>query len=116
MREKLAKYQKQRPPSSKAPMPQLSQLKSQAFRPKEEAKVEEEQTAEEDARLTTEEITKGVQKAKESLNAPPLDLAAFEEALKKKHDELKQAGITPVLQIPKPKFKVGISKVAKKNR
>lgn len=41
-------------------MPRLNQMKSQAFRPKEEVKVAEEQTPEDDARLTTEEITKGV--------------------------------------------------------
>jgi len=36
--------------------------------------------------------------AKEALNAPPLDLLAFEAALKQKHEELQAAGITPVLQ------------------
>jgi hypothetical protein len=50
-------------------------------------------TPEEEARLTTEQITEGVQKAKEAMNAPPLDLVAFEEQLKKKHEEFKQAGV-----------------------
>ena len=54
-------------------------------------------TPEEEARLTSEEITAGVEQAKEALNAPPLDLLAFEAALKQKHDELQAAGITPVL-------------------
>ena len=63
---------------------------------------------EEEARLTTDEITRGVQQAREAMNEPTLDLLAFEQALKKKHDQLKSAGITPVLTMPKPKYKVGI--------
>ena len=68
-------------------------FKSKAFRPKPEATdsavgtvIEPtkmpEITPEEEARLTTEQITEGVNKAKEAMNAPPLDLVAFEEQLK----------------------------------
>ena len=72
-------------------------------------------TPEEEARLTNEEITVGVEQAKAALNAPPLDLLAFEAALKQKHDELQAAGITPNLPgtgkaMPKGKFKVPIQK------
>ena len=45
-------------------------------------------TPDDEARLTSEAITAGVEQAKEALNAPPLDLLAFEKALKQKHDEL----------------------------
>jgi hypothetical protein len=37
-------------------------------------------------KLTTEEITQGVIKAREAVNAPPTDLLAFEQALKIKHE------------------------------
>ena len=69
-----------------------------------------EATPEEEIKLTTEEITKGVDQARDAVNAPPLDVIAFEEQLKKKHNELKAAGITPVLNVPNitPKYKVGI--------
>lgn len=91
MREKLAKYQKSKP---KPPVERVAKLppgfKSKAFRPKAEVTdsgvstvIEPtkmpEMTPEEEARLTTEQITEGVNKAKEAMNAPPLDLAAFEE-------------------------------------
>jgi hypothetical protein len=36
----------------------------------------------EEVKLTTEDITEGVRKAREALNAPPTDLIAFEEALR----------------------------------
>ena len=49
---------------------------------KEEAKLE----FEEEARLTTDEITRGVEKAREAMNQPTIDLLAFEQALKKKHE------------------------------
>jgi len=39
-------------------------------------------TPEEEDRLTTEQITDGVNQAKEAMNAPPMDLIAFEEQLK----------------------------------
>ena len=42
-------------------------------------------SAEQEARLTTREITLGVEKARKALNEPSTDLIAFEEALKKKH-------------------------------
>ena len=48
----------------------------------EEAKLE----FEEEARLTTDEITRGVEKAREAMNEPTIDLLAFEQALKKKHE------------------------------
>jgi len=77
-------------------------------------------TFEEEARLSTQQISLGVQQAREAMNAPPTDLLAFEKALKQKHDSLKAAGLTPVLQpdsqAPRPKFKVAIAKVAKKNK
>ena len=41
---------------------------------------------EEEARLTTDEITRGVEKAREAMNEPTIDLLAFEQALKKKHE------------------------------
>jgi len=40
----------------------------------EEAKLE----FEEEARLTTDEITRGVEKAREAMNEPTIDLLAFE--------------------------------------
>ena len=46
-----------------------------------------------EAKLTTEQITAGVEQAKAAVNAPPLDLLAFEAALKQKHEELQAAGI-----------------------
>ena len=60
-------------------------------------------TPEEEARLTTEQITEGVKKAQEAVNAPSLDLVAFEEQLKAKHQEFQKAGITPRLKVPLPK-------------
>ncbi len=48
---------------------------------KEQLPVEEEQP-----RLTTEEISLGIEQAKAASDAPSLDLAAFEAALKQKHD------------------------------
>ena len=50
-------------------------------------------TPAEEAKLTTEQITAGVEQAKAAVNAPPLDLLAFEAALKQKHEELQAAGI-----------------------
>jgi len=85
-------------------------LKSKAFRPIEDPSGESNQTThdastgqgpdpiiKDEARLTSEAITCGVDEARAAVNAPPLDLLAFEEALKKKHDEFKAAGITPKL-------------------
>ena len=51
-----------------------------------------------------------------------MNLQAFEEALKRKHEEFLAAGVTPQLELeqppdggkPKPKFKVGIRRVGKK--
>ena len=105
--ENLQQSDKSRPP-----------LKSKAFRAPEDPSIEskqmtqdasagqaaqEELTAADETRLTTEEISLGVEEAREALNAPPMDLLAFEEALKKKHDEYKAAGITPRLTTPKLK-------------
>ena len=75
---------------------------------------------EESVHLTNEDITRGVNEARDAVNKPPTDLLAFEQALKQKHDELKTAGMTPVLVKektggPKPKFKVAITKQGKKN-
>lgn len=105
-------------------------LKSKAhrvhFEDPEEEKRQPETSAEEEARLTTQEITEGVRQAREALNAPPTDLLQFEKQLKAKHDELKAAGISPVLQSvatrsqpgeqanPKPRYKVAFSKKTKK--
>ena len=73
------------------------------------AKILTEVTPEEEIKLTTEQITNGVEQARDAVNAAPLDVIAFEEQLKKKHNELKAAGITPVLNVPpQPKYKVGI--------
>ena len=78
---------------------------------------------EDEARLTSDAITAGVEEAREALNAPPLDLLAFEAALKQKHDQLQAAGITPVLPgtgrpleviKPKNKHRVPIAKQSKK--
>ena len=122
MREKLAKYQKSKP---KPPVERVNQLppgfKSKALRPTPQMEdgntsmmIEPlaQMTPEEEARLTTEQITEGVNKAKEALDAVPLDLLAFEEKLKQKHEEFKIAGVTPVL---KPKMRVPIQKTQKKN-
>mmetsp|Transcript_17309 Transcript_17309/g.29124 ORF Transcript_17309/g.29124 Transcript_17309/m.29124 type:complete len:110 (-) Transcript_17309:13-342(-) len=103
-------------------------LKSKALRPppekedKQEVRVtminssgaEEEVKAEGDTKLTTEEITEGVKQAREAMNAPPTDLIEFEKALRKKHEEFKQAGVKPVIQLPKPKFKVPLQKRSQK--
>ena len=96
------------------------QFQSQALRAPEEKKVhfesEEGLVSEHDIKLTNEEITRGIEQAREAFNAPPLDLVNFEQILKAKHDELKAAGITPKLTVPtnKPKFKVPIRKTQKK--
>lgn len=91
MKEKLAKYQKSKP---KPPVERVAKLppgfKSKAHRPKEAVdssvgttivptRMPDVTPEEEEARLTTEQITEGVNKAKEAMNAPPLDLIAFEE-------------------------------------
>ena len=100
MREKLLKYQKSKPkpPIERVGTQNLPGFKSKALRPKAEMEdgntstVTEQlpqMTPEEEARLTTEQITQGVEMAKEALNAVPLDLLAFEEKLKQKHDEFK---------------------------
>ena len=96
------------------------QPRSQAMRVPEEAKIESKSEVsmnvlEDSVHLTTEDITKGVQQAREAMNAPPIDLLAFESALKQKHDELRSAGMTPVLikdkaKGSKPRFKVAITK------
>ena len=109
-------------------------MKSKAFRPAEDPSVEASQitqdastgqgpdpSVKDEARLTNDEITAGVDEARAAANAPSLDLLAFEEALKKKHDEFAAAGITPQLytpkgqsgksgetQVPKNKYKVPI--------
>ena len=133
MRQKLAKYNKGKVPQQ----PQVQTvtrppLKSKAhrvhFEEPEEEKKQVEVSAEEEARLTTQEITEGVRLAREALNAPPTDLLEFEKQLKAKHDELKAAGISPVLQSvgsatksqpgeqanPRPRYKVAFSKKTKK--
>ena len=117
MREKLSKYQKNKP---RPPVERVAKLppgfKSKAVRPQPETSdsgvsttIEPLQmpqmTPEEEDRLTTEQITDGVNQAKEAMNAPPMDLIAFEEQLKQKHEEYKKAGVTPVI---KNKFKVPI--------
>ena len=80
----------------------------------EEKKVQfEDGINDEDVRLTNEQITKGIDEAREAINAVPLDLIDFEQKLKSKHDELKAAGVTPNL-IVKPKFKVPLRKTQKK--
>jgi len=40
-----------------------------------------------------------VEKARESVNAPTLDLLDFEKQLKAKHDEYKASGIVPKLRV-----------------
>ena len=88
-------------------------MKSKAFRPIEDPSVDPTQIThdastgqgpdppvKDEARLTNDEITAGVDEARAAANAPSLDLLAFEEALKKKHDEFKAAGITPQLLTP----------------
>lgn len=99
----------------RAPEPEMSGLGAPRVK-------KQEAIDEEEPRLTSEEITEGIQRAQEAIDAPSLDLAQFEEALKRKHEEFKAAGVTPQLQYepsgemgkPKPKFKVGIRRVGKK--
>merc|ERR1712091_547883 len=55
-------------------------------------------TEEQEARLTSEQITEGVNKARDAMNAPTHDLLEFEKQLKAKHDEYKEKGIVPKLQ------------------
>lgn len=55
-------------------------------------------TEEQDARLTTSQITEGVQRAREAVNAPSADLLEFEKQLKFKYDEYKAQGIVPKLR------------------
>ena len=117
MREKMARISgnEARPPQPGQPK---GILKSKAYRaPVDKEEVKEPQL-EDMAVLTSEQITDGVQKAREAVNAPTLDLIAFEEALKKKHGELKEQGITPAIKterplqtiLPKNKYKVGYGK------
>ena len=63
-------------------MPSRPPPKSKAVRAPEEVKQEEPLTFEEEARLTTDQITRAVEDAKQAMNAPPTDLLAFEQALK----------------------------------
>lgn len=42
---------------------------------------------EHEEKLIQEKITQGVQRARESINAPSIDLLEFEKQLKAKHDE-----------------------------
>ena len=101
MRQKLAKYNQGKNPAQNAPS--RPPLKSKAMRAPQDASSGQGETISpaEEAKLTTEQITAGVEQAKAAVNAPPLDLLAFEEALKHKHQELQAAGITPVLNMPK---------------
>ena len=66
---------------------------------------EEEEVVEVEVKLSPDEIAKGIEEAREAVNAPSLDLVEFEKQLKAKHDQFKAAGITPALKIA-PKFKV----------
>ena len=97
MRQKLAKYNGGQKPAATGTGPTRRPPISKALRAKEDAGTGQEQALSpaEEAKLTTEQITAGVEKAKEAVNAPPLDLLAFEAALKQKHQELQAAGITP---------------------
>lgn len=66
---------------------------------------EEEEVVEAEVKLSPDEIARGIEEAREAVNAPSLDLVEFEKQLKAKHDQFKAAGITPALKIA-PKFKV----------
>ena len=55
--------------------------------------------------MTTRDITLGVELARKALNEPSTDLLAFEEALKKKHQDFLNAGIVPVIDIKKDEEK-----------
>ena len=83
-------------------MPDLPKHKSKAHRVETfsaetgfGAPVEEEEKQPEEPTLTPEQLAAGIQAAREAVNAPPSDLASFEEALKKKHEELQAAGVKP---------------------
>ena len=56
-------------------------------------------TEEQESKMIQERITEGVEKARESVNAPTLDLLDFEKQLKAKHDEYKASGIVPKLRV-----------------
>ena len=66
---------------------------------------QEDEVIEVEVKLSPDEIAKGIDEARESVNAPSLDLVEFEKQLKAKHDQFKAAGITPALKVL-PKFKV----------
>ena len=65
----------------------------------------EDEVVEAEVVLTPDEIAKGIEEAREAVNAPSLDLVAFEQQLKAKHEQFKAAGITPSLKVA-PKYKV----------
>ena len=56
-------------------------------------------TEEQEEKQIQDKITEGVQKARESMNAPTLDLLEFEKQLKAKHDEFQAAGVKPKLRV-----------------
>ena len=117
MREKLAKFNKDHAGSGGKAMPKsilkkppvdATAIKMPAHLSKarrapvqiEDQQIQEQApvTEEQEARLTTEQISDGVQKAREAVNAPSDDLLAFEKELKAKHDEYKAKGIVPKLR------------------
>ena len=66
----------------------------------------EDEVVEVEVKLSADEISKGIDEARDAVNAPSLDLVEFEKQLRAKHNEFKAAGITPALKVA-PKFKVG---------
>jgi len=66
----------------------------------------EDEVVEVEVKLSADEISKGIEEARDAVNAPSLDLVEFEKQLRAKHNEFKAAGITPALKVA-PKFKVG---------
>lgn len=46
----------------------------------------EDEVVEAEVKLSPDEIAKGIEEARESVNAPSLDLVEFEKQLKAKHD------------------------------